>query len=155
MLYVDWGLPHLSFVVWHILHLLIPLPCKTWYYKECNKNYKKLVIDVIRTLGTSNQTMYYNLQNICFSSLIDLDTLTIMSPKIDVPHIWMRPLYLVPINLAYGILKIIMGRLYIPVTMLHLSIIAKKQSIATTTKLRSLKLLIAKAPLLHMLYFMN
>ena len=31
----------------------------------------------------------------------------------------------------------------------------EKHSLATTTKLRSLKLLIAKTPLLHMLYFMN
>ena len=31
----------------------------------------------------------------------------------------------------------------------------KKHSIATTTQLRSLELLIAKSPLLHMLYYMN
>ena len=50
-------------------------------YKDCNKNCKNLVLDVIRTLGTWNQAIYYNLQNIYFSSLIDLDTLTIMSTK--------------------------------------------------------------------------
>ena len=38
---------------------------------------------------------------------------------------------------------------------LHLSIVAKKHSIAKTTQLWSLNLLIAKTPLLHMLYFMN
>ena len=58
------------------------------------------VLDVIRTLGTSNQAIYYNLQNISFSSLIDLDTLTIMSPEIDAPYLWIRPLGLVPLNLA-------------------------------------------------------
>ena len=42
-----------------------------------------------------------------------------------------------------------------PYIILHPSIAAKIQSIATTTKLRSLKLLIAKTPLLHTLYFMN
>ena len=68
VMYVDWGPPHLSLVVCYILHLVIPPPCKTWHYKECNKNYKNLVLDVIRTPGTSNQTIYYNLQNICFSS---------------------------------------------------------------------------------------
>ena len=47
-----------------------------------------------------------------------------------------------------------MDRLYIPVTTLHLSIVAKKHSIATITQLRSLELLI-KTPLLHMLYYMN
>ena len=43
------------------------------------------VLDVIRALGTSDQAIYCNLQNIYFSSLIDLDTLIIMSPKIDAP----------------------------------------------------------------------
>ena len=51
----DWGPPHLSLVVYYIFHLLIPLLCKTWFYKDCNRNYKNLVLDVIRTLGTLNQ----------------------------------------------------------------------------------------------------
>ena len=80
----------------------------------------------MRILGTSNQAIYYSLQNICFSSLINLDTLTIMSPKIDAPYLWIRPLCLVPLHLAYGLLKIIMDRLYIPAIILHLSIVAKK-----------------------------
>ena len=74
---------------------------------------------------TSNQAIYYSLQNICFSSLIDLDTLTIMSPKIDAPYLWIRPLCLVPLNLAYGLLYIIMDRLYIPAIISHISIVAK------------------------------
>ena len=41
-----------------------------------------------------------------------------------------------------------------PVITLHLSIVAKKHSIATITKLRSLELLI-KTPLLHILYYIN
>ena len=48
-----------------------------------------------------------------------------------------------------------MDRLYIPVIKLHLSIVAKKHSIATITQLRSLELLTAKIPLLHMLNYMN
>ena len=48
-----------------------------------------------------------------------------------------------------------MDCLYIPVIILHLSIVAKKHSIATITHLWSLELLIAKTPLLHMLYYMN
>ena len=67
--------PHLSLVVCYIFHLLIPLLCKTWFYKDCNRNCKIPVLDVIRTLGTSNQALYYNLLNIYFSSLIDVDTL--------------------------------------------------------------------------------
>ena len=47
-----------------------------------------------------------------------------------------------------------MDRLYIPVITLHISIVAKKHSIATITQLRSSELLI-KTPLLHMLYYMN
>ena len=48
-----------------------------------------------------------------------------------------------------------MDRLYIPVIILHLSIVAKKHSLATITQLRSLELLTAKTPLLHMLYYTN
>ena len=83
-MYVDWGLPHLSLLVCYISHLLIPLRRKIWYCKECNKNTKNLVLDVIRTLGTSNETIFYNFQNTCFS-------LYIMSPKIDVPYLWILP----------------------------------------------------------------
>ena len=116
---------HLSLVVCYIFHLLIPLLGKTWFYKDCNRNCKNPVLDVIRTLGTSNQAIYYNLLNIYFSSLIDLETLIIMSSKIDVPYLWIRPLDLVPLNLAYGQQWIIMDRQYIPVIILHLSIVAK------------------------------
>ena len=47
-----------------------------------------------------------------------------------------------------------MDRLYIPVITLHLSIVAKKTSIATITQLLSLELM-TKTPLLHMLYYIN
>ena len=47
-----------------------------------------------------------------------------------------------------------MDHLLIAVITLHLSIVAKKHSIATITKLRSLELLI-KTPLLHILYYIN
>ena len=78
-------------------------PMQTCFYKDCNRNCKNPVHDVIRTLGTSNRAKYYDLQNINFSSLIDLDTI-IMSPKIDAPYLWIRPLGLVSLNLAYGLL---------------------------------------------------
>ena len=103
-MYGDWGSPHLSLVVCYIFHLLIPLLCKPWFYKDCNRNCKNPVLGVIRTLGTSNQAIYCNLLNIYFSSLIDLDTLIIMSPKIDAPYLWIRPLDLAPLNLACGLL---------------------------------------------------
>ena len=80
-MYADWGPPHLSFVICYIFHLLIPLLGKTWFYKDCNRNCKNPVLDVIRTLGTSNQAIYYNIINIYFASLIDLDTLMIMTTK--------------------------------------------------------------------------
>ena len=47
-----------------------------------------------------------------------------------------------------------MDHLLIPVITLHLSIVAKKHSIATITKLRSSELVI-KTPLLHILYYIN
>ena len=127
-MYADWGPPHLSLVILYIYiyHLLVPLLRKTWFCKDCNRDCKNPVLDVIRTLGTSNQAIYFNLLHIYFSSLIDLNTLIIMSPKIDAPYLWIRPLDLVPLHLAYGLLYIIMDRLYIPVIILHLSIVAKK-----------------------------
>ena len=124
-MYADWGPPHLSPVVCYIFHRLIPLLWKTWFYKDCKRICQNPVLDVIRTLGTSNQARYYNLLNIYFSLLIDLYTLIIMSPKIDAPCLWIRPWDLPPFDLAYGLLYITMDRLYIPVIILHLSIVAK------------------------------
>ena len=51
-------------------------------------------------------------------------------------------------------LQATIDHLLIPVITLHLSIVAKKHSIATITKLRSLELPI-KTPLLHILYYKN
>ena len=109
---------------------------------RCNKN-------------TQHIESSYILQppNTYFSLLIDLDTLIIISSKIDAPYLWIRPLCLVPWNLTCRLLLIIMDHLLIPVITLHLSIVAKKHSIATITKLR-LELLI-KTPLLHILYYIN
>ena len=104
VMYADWGPLHLSLAVCYIFRLLIPLIRKTWFYKDCNRNCKNPVLDVKRTLGTSNQAIYYNLLSIYFSSFINLDTLIIMSPKIDGPYLWTRPLYLVPLNLTCGLL---------------------------------------------------
>ena len=67
-------------------------------------NCKNPVLDAIRTLGTSNRAIYCNLQNTFFFLLIDLDTSIIISPKIDAPYLWIRPLGLVPSNLAYRLL---------------------------------------------------
>ena len=46
----------------------------------------------------------YILQPLKYLLLFDLDTLIIMSPKIDAPYLWIRLLDLVPINLACGLL---------------------------------------------------
>ena len=83
-----------SSVLQYIFHLLTPLLCKTM----------QPVLDAIRTLGTSNRAIYCNLQNTCFSLLNDLDTLIIISPTIDASYLWIRPLDLVPSNLAYRLL---------------------------------------------------
>ena len=56
--------PSFESTVCYIFHLLIPLPCKTFFYKDCNINCKNTVLDVIRTLITSNQAIYYNLLNL-------------------------------------------------------------------------------------------
>ena len=65
--------------------------------------YGNINLQVFNT-STSNRAIYYNLQNTCFSLLIDLDTLIIMSPKIDAPYLLIRPLGLVPLNVAYRLL---------------------------------------------------
>ena len=85
----------------------------------------KVVILARRTLGTSNRAIYCILPNTCFSLLIDLGTLIIISPKIDAPYLWIRSLGSVPLNLAYRLLWIIMDHLLIPVITLHLLIVAK------------------------------
>ena len=69
-MYADWGPPHLSLVVCYIFHLLIPLLCKTWFNKDCNRNCMNPVLNVMKTLGTSNQAIYYNLLHIYFSSVL-------------------------------------------------------------------------------------
>ena len=56
--------------------------------------------------------------------------------------------------LLYHASCMLVHHLLIPVITLHLSIVAKKHSIATITKLRSLELPI-KTPLLHILYYIN
>ena len=70
-----------------------------------------------------------------------------MSPKIDTPYLWIGPLCLVPFLSYYRSSWSDHYTAFINC--------CKKNSIATITRLRSLKLLIAKTPLLHMLYFMN
>ena len=153
-MYADWGPPHLSLVVCYMFHLLIPLLCKTWFYKDCNRSCKNPVLDV--TLGTSNQVIYYNLLNIYFSSLIDLDTfIIIISPKIDAPYLWMWPLDLDPLKFSLRATidhhgpSIHSGHCIASINC------CKKHSIATITQSRSLELLKVKTPLLHMLYYMN
>ena len=151
-MYVDWGPPHLSLVVCYIFHLLIPLPCKTWFYKDCNRNCKNPVLDSLRTLGKSNLARYYNLQNICLSSLINLDTVTIMSPKIDAPYLWTVGLGPLKFSLRATIdhhgPSIHSGHYTASINCCK-----KKHSIATIPQLRSLELLMAKTPLLHVILY--
>ena len=42
-MFAEWGPPHSSLVVCYTFHLLIPLLCKTWFYKDCNINCKNPV----------------------------------------------------------------------------------------------------------------
>ena len=86
-MYAGWGPPHLSLIVCCIFHLLIPLLIPT-----DTSSMQNLILQGLqqKSLGTSNQAIYYNLLNIYFSSLIGLDTSIIMSPKTDAPHLWIR-----------------------------------------------------------------
>ena len=49
-------------------------PEHTNWHQDYNKNWKSLAFDVIRTLGMSNQIIFYNLQIIWLLLSIDLDT---------------------------------------------------------------------------------
>ena len=148
-MHVDWDPPHLSLVACYILQLLVPLPCRNWFNKNWDKNWKSPAFDARRTLGMSNLIIIYNLLNILLL-LIDLDVLTTILPKTDVPYPWIWLLYLVSINSACRLSYIITAHLRILVILLLLSTVAKEHSIATTAKLRSLKWLIPKTPLLLM-----
>ena len=148
-MYVDWGPPHLSLVVCYILHLIIPLPCKTWYYKKCN-TYTNLVLDVIRTLGTSNQTIlqppkYFLIVNRSgyANNSVTKDRYSILMDT----TVMFGPLrFSLRATIDYHGPSVHSG--HYTASFLH--------SIATATKLRlSLKLLITKTPLPHMLYFIN
>ena len=110
--------------------------------------WKSPAFDARRTLGMSSLIIFYNLLNILLLLLIDLDILTTILPKTDVPCPWIWLLYLVSINSACRLPLIITDHLCILAIILPLSTVAKEHSIATTAKLRSLIWLIPKTLLL-------
>ena len=56
----------------------------------------------------------------------------------------------------YGLLEIIMDRLYFPVIILHLSTVAKKKTFYRNNHtITEFGIIDNKLPLLHMLYYMN
>ena len=154
-MYADWGPPHLSLVVCYIFHLLIPLLCKTWFYKDCNRNWQKscswcnkntwhvessyilqplkyllLFVDRFRYI---NNNVTKDRCSIIMDTTVRLGPLTFnLRATIDHhgPSIYSGH-YTASINCC------------------------KKHSIATIAQLRSLESLTAKTPLLHMLYYMN
>ena len=95
--------------------------------------------DTRRTPGMSNLIIFYNLLNILLLLLIDLDILTTILPKTDVPYPWILLLHLVSINSARRLPLIITDHLCILAIILPLSAVTKEHSIAMTAKLRSLK----------------
>ena len=106
------------------------------------------------TIFKQFSAIYCNLLNTCCSLLIDLDTLIIISPKIDAPIPLDTTVRLGPLkfNLQATIdhhgPSIDSGHYTTSINC------CKKNSIATITKLRSLELPI-KTPLLHILYYIN
>ena len=114
------------------------------------QNWKSPAFDARRTLGMSKRIIFYNLLNIWLLLLIDLDILTTILPKTDVPYPWIWLLYLVSINSACRLPQIITDHLCILAIILTPTTVVKEHSIATTAKLRSLKWLIPKTLLLLM-----
>ena len=91
-MYADWDPPHFSLVVCYIVHLLIPLLCKTWFYKDCNIICKHPVLDVIRTLGTSIHSGHYTTSiNCCkkhsIATITQSWSLELLTAKTPLPHI--------------------------------------------------------------------
>ena len=150
-MYVDRGPPHLSLIVCYIFHLLIHLPCKTWFYKDCNQNCTNLVLDVIKTLGTSNQAILQPPKYL----VIFVNRFRYINNNVTEDRCSIRPLCLVlkfslPATIDHHGSSIHSGH-----DTASINCCKKAHSIATITQSRSSKLMIAKAPLLHMLYCMN
>ena len=129
----------------------MPLPCKTWYYKECNKNYK----------STWNVESNYILQPqkylILFIKRFRYTNNNVTKDRYSIPMDTI--VMLCPLNLVNGLLLIIMDRLYIPVIILYLSIVARKKPnnilLQQQPNYGVWNYWWQKTPLLHMLYFMN
>ena len=84
-MYIAWdkcGPHHLSPVAHSMLHLLIAYQWRNWGCKECNKNHKRLVLDVKRTRGIWNRTIICNFQSIESLLLIGLEIWIILLPRI-------------------------------------------------------------------------
>ena len=140
----------------YIFHLMIPLLCKTWFYKDCNRNWKNPVLDVIITLGTSNQAilqppkylllfvnrfwyMYINNNVTKDRCSISMDTTVRLGPL----RFSLRP------TIDHHGPSIHSGHYTASINC------CKKLSVATITRLRSLEIFTTKNPLLHMLNYIN
>ena len=150
-MYADWGPPHLSLVVCYIFHLLIPLLCKTWFYKDCNRNCKKTCSRCNN--NTSNQS--YILQPpkylLLFVNRFRYINDNVTKDRCSIPMdttVRLRPL-------KFSLRATIDHIVYIFRSLYCIYQLVKKNYIATITQLWSLELLTAKTPLLHMLYYMN
>ena len=112
-------------IVCYTLHLII-IPMQELIMQGRQQKYNCPAFDVRRTLGMSNQTILYRLQDIWLLLLMGLNIWTTILPKIGVPYLWwIWLLYLISINSACRLPLIIMGHLCILVIILPLSNVAK------------------------------
>ena len=154
-MYADWGPPHFSLVVCYIFHLLITYLCKTWFYKDCNRNWKQSCSRCNK--NTRHVESSYILQPLKYL-LIFFNRFRYININVT------RDRCFIPIDttIRFGPLKFSLrasidhhgpsihsGHYTTSINC------CKKHPIATITQLRSLELLTAKTPLLHMLYYMN
>ena len=139
-----WGLRSTSFESSCVLYLI---PTNSVSLRELRvqgmqQNYNGSVFNAKRTIGGSNRTVFYKLQSRWLSLLIGLD--------ICVPHLWIRPSNLAPINPACRLPQIGMDTLYILGIILTLLTVAKRHSVATPAKLLNMNSWITKTHQLHM-----
>ena len=96
------GLRCPSFEISSVLYITpICTPSMQELIKQGMKLYEKSsAFDARKTLGMSHLIIFYNLLNIWLLLFINLDILTTILPKTDVPYPWIWLLYLVSINSA-------------------------------------------------------
>ena len=94
-MYVDWNLPHLSLVLY--ITSIYTSSMQELIMQEMQQKLERPCFRK-RTLDMSIRTIFYSLQIIWLSLLIDLDIETTMLQTTGPLYLWIWPLRLIPTN---------------------------------------------------------